>query len=414
VSGIFRKQAILHASRRLDGEVLLGVPISWRILAILLGLLITALATFASLVTYSRKEEVRGWLVPQAGIIRIQAQEDGIVERLATSQGKAVRKGDSLGVVRMSGTLRDSESGDRVSRSALDQSTAEMNALQARLARIESEQKRLLSRSHAITLMLDAMQERTRILEKKRALATQNHERAIELNAQGFISQRDLDLSNDARLAAEADLLSARQGMASLLAESAEVKESIASNPILMRETSLESAARQAVLSRQYELTTSEIKDELQSPITGTVVALPVQPGQAIAKGSTIALLTPAGSRLDAELFVPTRAAGFIKPGMGVRLQYDAFPFQKFGTARGIVTSISDAALLPDDVSSSGAVPQEPFFKVRVRLEKNHVNAYRERRELKPGMLVSANIIIERRSLLEWVLDPLYAVGKRQ
>ena len=56
---------------------------------------------------------------------------------------------------------------------------------------------------------------------------------------------------------------------------------------------------------------------------------------------------------------------------------------------------------------------QEPVFRVRVRLAKDTIMAYGQDLPLQPGLLLSADVIIDRRSLIEWLLDPLYAVGRR-
>src|SRR3546814_10277229 len=57
-------------------------------------------------------------------------------------------------------------------------------------------------------------------------------------------------------------------------------------------------------------------------------------------------------ARLDVELFAPSRAIGFARVGERVRLMYDAFPYQQFGTFGGTVTRISRTALGPDEIAA--------------------------------------------------------------
>ena len=92
---------------------------------------------------------------------------------------------------------------------------------------------------------------------------------------------------------------------------------------------------------------------------------------------------------------------------------YQAFPHQKFGTGRGVVTSVSRTVLAPSEVSLPGIQVQEPVFRVRVRLARESVDAYGEALALQPGMLLTADVVIDRRTLVEWLLDPLYAAGRR-
>lgn len=92
---------------------------------------------------------------------------------------------------------------------------------------------------------------------------------------------------------------------------------------------------------------------------------------------------------------------------------YAAFPYQKFGSGRGTVVSVSRTVLAPGDVSVPGLAIQEPTFRVKVRLASNSVRAYGQEMALQPGMLLTADIITSRRSLLEWLFDPLFAAGRR-
>lgn len=75
--------------------------------------------------------------------------------------------------------------------------------------------------------------------------------------------------------------------------------------------------------------------------------------------------------------------------------------------------SVSRTVLAPTEVSIPGLQMQEPAFRVRVRLDRHQMQAYGEDLALQPGMLLTADVVIDRRTLLEWLLDPLYAAGRR-
>jgi membrane fusion protein len=104
---------------------------------------------------------------------------------------------------------------------------------------------------------------------------------------------------------------------------------------------------------------------------------------------------------------VPSTAMGFIKRGQHVRIAYDAFPYQRFGLYHGTVSSVSQT-----DVPLPGAVAagdRRAMFIVRVALDKSTVQAYNTDIPLRPGQSLSADIEIDRRTLIRWMLDPLYA-----
>ncbi len=125
-----------------------------------------------------------------------------------------------------------------------------------------------------------------------------------------------------------------------------------------------------------------------------------------------------AGSQLEAELYAPSRSVGFVGPGMPVLLRYQAFPYQKFGQFRGVVREVSNAGQRPDEMSWPGVAQAnggaaEPLYRVRVELERQSVRAYGIDRPLKSGMTLDASVVLERRRLYEWVLDPLYTTTGR-
>ena len=103
---------------------------------------------------------------------------------------------------------------------------------------------------------------------------------------------------------------------------------------------------------------------------------------------------------------VPTQAIGFVRPGQEVRILFDAFPYQRFGTYGGRVVRVARTMLTGADVSAP--VPlQQPAYKVTVVLDRQDVTAYGERIPLQPDMRLKADILLDRRPLLTWLLDPL-------
>ena len=98
-----------------------------------------------------------------------------------------------------------------------------------------------------------------------------------------------------------------------------------------------------------------------------------------------------------------------------MRLRYQAYPYQKFGHQRGTVVRVSRSATNPGEstaMAGSGQA-QEPYYRVLVALDAQSVTAYGKPEALRPGMLLEADILGERRSLIEWVLEPLFALRGR-
>lgn len=150
----------------------------------------------------------------------------------------------------------------------------------------------------------------------------------------------------------------------------------------------------------------------IKAPVAGVVATQMVKPGQAVQAGQPLLSVLPGDGQLEAELLVPSRAIGFIEPGDKVQLRYQAYPYQKFGHQRGQVVRISRSALNTGELGAliGNAQQGEPFYRVTVVLAQQSVTAYGRPELLKPGMLLDADIMGERRRLIEWVFEPLYSL----
>jgi membrane fusion protein len=120
-------------------------------------------------------------------------------------------------------------------------------------------------------------------------------------------------------------------------------------------------------------------------------------------------VILPLEGPLQATLFVPTRAIGFVRPGQKVRLLYDAFPFQRFGTYSGQIVSVSKTILSEAGVAAPLEL-KEPAYKVIAALDRPDIDANGQKIPLQAGMLLQADILLEKRELIGWLLDPLMNV----
>jgi membrane fusion protein len=144
----------------------------------------------------------------------------------------------------------------------------------------------------------------------------------------------------------------------------------------------------------------------IRAPMAGRVSTLQATVGRTADPRDLQLAIVPTNGSLEAELFVPTRAAGFIEAGERVRILYDAFPYQKFGAYFGRIVSTSQTILTSSDISGPITL-KEPAYRVTVALDRPDVTAYGKHMPLQAGMLLKADIILESRSLMRWLLGPL-------
>jgi membrane fusion protein len=249
--------------------------------------------------------------------------------------------------------------------------------------------------------------------DERIALAAKLVARLVQLEQRGFVAELE-------RLSRQDELIDLRSQRERLLQSSLQLKTQIATLrgrvealPIERDERVAEihalltgNAQRRAEAMRQSHIV-------IRAPVAGRIAALPIQAGQALAPQSLQLALLPHDAELQAEIFVPSRAAGFIAAGQFVRLRYDAFPYQKFGSGAGRIRTIAASALPPRELAIEAA-SAEPVYRVIVALDADNIAVGNERWPLQAGMTLRADIVLEKRKLWEWLFEPLLALQARQ
>lgn len=406
---------INKARSRIEGEVVIKSTDLSLSLAIIVGLFIIGPLLFAAFTKYSQKETVTGWLVPEQGIIRVVAREGGVLESLAVTEGALVKQGQPIGILRLTANTKDAEDAPAATaRSIAAELTAQKAWTSMTLAQSEQKHLGIVQQRAAVQRQLDQLEQvRGRVLAQL-AVSSQNLERSRELADRGFVSKQryeDMQVTNlgfqREAAASQASIEGLRGQLASFDAQAlALVNE---------RGTiSAKAAADMAQLEQRRISVETQNQYLVKTPIAGQIAALPLQVSQVASAASTVAIVLPNSSKLLAELYVPSRAAGFIKLGQKVRLMYDAYPYEKYGVGEGTIQEVSATALTPDEVAMPGKRSEDPVYRVRVALKHATVTtADGKSLALKPGGTLKADIIIERRSLLEWLLEPVFRAGKR-
>jgi membrane fusion protein len=139
-----------------------------------------------------------------------------------------------------------------------------------------------------------------------------------------------------------------------------------------------------------------------------------VEAGQVVAPGTTLATLLPRAGELEAHLFSPSRSIGFVRADQVVLLRYLAYPHQKFGSHSARVIAVSSSPLLPGELGyapSDGS--REPVYRIKVALDSQSVAAYGRSEPLQAGMQVEADILLDRRRLIEWIFEPVLSLAGR-
>jgi HlyD family secretion protein len=134
--------------------------------------------------------------------------------------------------------------------------------------------------------------------------------------------------------------------------------------------------------------------------------------GTVVQPGTVLLTLVPKDDRLRAEVWVANEDIGFVREGQTVRLKFAAFPFQKYGMVDGAVEHVSaDSA---EGGGSSRVAPGDArnrnsalVYKALIALEAMQLELDGQRFPLSPGMQANAEILLGRRSVMEYLLSPV-------
>jgi membrane fusion protein len=410
---LFRSEVADARKQRVYGEIVLGQPVGTQALVVLLAGIIALLAAWLVLGQYTRTETARGILVTDSASAKVVAVRPGLVTRLAVREGDLVRPGQMLASIQV-------EPGRDGGGSAIADSLTAV-AAQRRLAedqvryagqRAGSERARLLATLAGLAQQRLDLAGQIGLQRQLVGSAQEMFNRIGSVLEKGFVSRVEYERRRQAMLAARQQLGQLQQQSNALAAEERRTAAELAridadaGTAVATARSAFESLAQQ-----QAQLA-SERSYAIAAPVAGRVTALQVAAGRTVDSSVPLMIIVPEGSALHADVYAPTRAIGFVKPGQEVRLLFDAFPYQRFGSFKGRVARISRTAIDPRELSAPLKI-EEAVYRIEVVPERQQVEAFGETLPLQPGMTLNASLILDRRSFLDWLLTPLRAVLRR-
>lgn len=410
VMSLFRREALDHKRHRFFGELIVQKPLSFTVLSIAAVAVLAAIVSFLGWGQYARKQTVQGYLVPSNGLVKVYAPEAGVIVERHVQDGAEVKRGDVLFVVSMEhGSSQDHNTND----SLLQDSAAAKTALTQQIGKTRQlgQVQQAQARAHIASLgqeLRETLEQRE--TEQGRIAISQK-----ELDKFGLL--KDKALVSDTQYQEQHDkVLSEQFELQSLDKTVIDLQRQIEDAQTAMSSTVLQTASQVAEYQKdlaQQDQSSTEItarKDEvIQATVDGVATSVLADTGQEVNPNLPLMAILPKGSALEARLFVPTRAIGFVQKGQQVLLRYDAFPYQSFGLYQGTVEDISQSIVNPNELPVPVAL-SEPVYPVTVRLDQQGISAYGKQMSLQAGMVLEADVILDRQRLIHWVLEPLYRI----
>ena len=417
---LFRPESIQGQQQAWLGSIQLIRPVSLTVLTV--GALIAVALVGALLIEarYTRKAHIAGYLTPDKGVLRVASPQLGTVLERRVSEGQAVRQGDILFVLSTDRATLGADTQAAV-QSQLGERERSLQAAARQQTSLEQAQRSNFDKQiDALRREMAQLDVEAELQTQRLSLAQQAQARVEGLRADNFISQAQVQARSEEALNVKAQIQAlARQRLAK--------QREVAVLDAQRRELPLRGQTQQGEIGRDLARLAQEAAENearrqvvIRAPQDGVITALLGDVGQTVQANAALLSLLPQGAKLQAQLFAPSSAIGFLKPNQTVQLRYQAFPYQKFGHHEARVLLVSRTPLqsddlaalpLPESVKTNAAA--EPMYRITVGLNEQSVRAYGQDQALAAGMQIDADVLLDRRRLIEWIFEPLLSVSGR-
>lgn len=400
---------------------------------ITLHLLVAALVSFLVWASVSQVDLIvtaRGRLVTPLPNIVVQPLETSIIQSIVVKPGQVVRKGDRLATLDPTFTQADESQlknrleslntqlkaiaaelgGEKVSSAMPDSADRQ---IQSNLAseRRASFSAQLRRQNESIARLRTALET---VRQDEQALAARVKVlREMEVMTDDLVTKK---LAVKSRLLDVRDrLLEANRSMDMARNRQAELRRELSA--LEAEKASFETGWRQKLLEEQLTVSRERdsLNDQLQkatrrqsmvilrAPADAVVFEVAkLSQGSIVKEAETFFTLVPLGDVLEADVQIDSQDMGYVKTGAKASIKIDAFPFQKHGTLEGGLRTISQDAFRRD--AGAGA---DAYYGGRIALLTTRLEHLPENARLLPGMTLSAEIKVGKRSVMSYLLWPL-------
>jgi len=339
-------------------------------------------------------------LEPMRDADPVRALHPGIVSSVNVAEAQIVRDREVLF------TLASELVGDRVSERRMidarisggrDRRTNERLKFENQERADEQERQRLEARVSGLQRQAELKQQRLSVMQDIASRRKREYDEGLSSILDLNKAMLDVDGLAGELEQVRADAVDTRNSLARLTFELASRRAAFTETERAIGEELTAFMARKSVLDQDPSREGNTMS--VAAPCAGTVVKLHVQhTGSVVHEGDVLAELVCADEPLQAELRLPERGMALVRVGQPVKLLYDAFPYERYGVQYGTLTWLSPG-------SSAGTAG--PGFRALAELDSTTVGVQGQPRAVLPGMTGRAAVIIGRRSLASYALEPL-------
>ena len=409
---LFRKEVFDAKANSWLGEVVLIRPLSFHLIVIVVAVITTGALAYLVWGEYTKKAKASGYVIPNDGVIKLAPQSGGLLTELRVKEGQQVEQGQVVGTINTERTTANGEAQAEIMKQLTARRSSFLQDKEKISALYDQQQKAAADRRANLTSELAQLDRNLQIQRKRLTISESILATQRRLHSEKFISDLALQQREQESLTEQSTMETLNRAKTSLQRDLAAIVSEEKALPI--RRANELAALDRSLSGLEQDKIEVESRREIQitAPQAGTITAIATDVGKIVQAGQPILSVIPKGASMQADLYIAARSAGFIREGSRTLLQYQAFPYQKFGTHEGTITRIARVAV-PASELPFPAAQGELYYVARVQLAKQTVTAYGSEVPLQAGMLIDANILLDRRTLFEWVFEPLFSISGR-
>jgi membrane fusion protein len=389
-----------------------------------------ALLAFGAWGKVARKVRVPGVLMPQWGTVELSPAVSGVLLEQRVKEGDWVEQGQVLFVVNTDKTSAEGSTASLLASHLAQRRSTLLAERSSRMAQNRQREAHLTDRIRSLSLETAQATQEHALAKRRVELAQKTSARFEQMATEGFVSDIQAQGKQEELIDLQSRLENTLRNGVALAREHKGAQADLAHLQKQLAIELLQLDRNLASLDQETAEVQSRKTSSVLAPQAGQVSTVHLSLGAMAQAGQTIASLVPQANAqaphhsahtLVAALFAPTRTTGFIQPGQEVWLRLAAYPYQKFGLAKGRVLKVSGTPIAPQDLPHgqgtalmASTQSNEPLYRIQVELVSQHVMAFGVAHTLRPGMTLEADVIHDVRGIWEWVFEPLLAIHARQ
>lgn len=408
---LFRQQAYQRQLTSIWGNVRLEQPLPLKLVVYSLIASIGFCLIYIGQFQYQKKQSVVGRLIPNTGVIKHYSNEPWLVSSVFVKEGQVVEQGQPLVTLINNRTLANQQ---QVSQQLLQQAQASLASLKKqRLLLNTQHQQQIKKLNNDITQLIQNKQiieeqlsngELLYIIQKQQTASVQ------QLHHQQLVSQTQLRQSEKELQQAHHQFLLVQEKLQSVGMQVAQLQTQLTHAPqqLQLKFTQLE----QQISQQQSQIIqlASQQKLVLTAQQSGIVTSINTYVGQQSKRGQYMLTIVPKHSQITAELYIPSSAIALTKAGQAINLKLASLPFQKFGIVKAHLTQVFKHPITTQELDMPLPL-NEPSYRAIATISHNDAHSRIKQQHLQSGMLLTADLLLDTRTIAQWLFEPLLSLS---